>query len=76
MPPLSVTDPGGNVNDLGSVGIGVDEFQAALVELQRYVLLAGVAGVDAEDDALKRETKSGYFHVYRFCFTIGPTLHS
>ena len=52
--PESVAYPRGDLDDLGAVGHGVDELEAALVQLQRDVLLPRVARVDAQDDSLKK----------------------
>lgn len=51
--PDPVADFGRDVDDLGAVGEGVDQFQPTLVQLQGDVLLAGVASVDAENDSLE-----------------------
>ena len=53
--PESVAYPCGDLDDLGAVGHGVDQLEAALVQLQRDVLLPRVARVDAQDDTLKKE---------------------
>ena len=51
--PESVAYPRGDLDDLGAVGHGVDQLEAALVQLQRDVLLPRVARVDAQDDTLR-----------------------
>ena len=53
--PESVAYPCWDLDDFGAVGHGVDQLEAALVQLQRDVLLPRVARVDAQDDALKKE---------------------
>ena len=53
--PESVAYPCGDLDDFGAVGHGVDELEAALVQLQRDVLLPRVARVDAQDDTLKKQ---------------------
>lgn len=58
MPALSITDPGWDIDDLGSIGHGVYQFQAAFIELQRNVFLSRIPRIDAEDDSLwKRDQR-------------------
>ena len=60
--PEAVADLGRDLDDFGAVGHGVHQLESPLVQLQRDVLLPGVASVDAQDDTLKEKGRHALSH--------------